>query len=184
MAKIKDEFHKYLEDLDKNIKNEEDLLYVKNRTASFMNSVLDYVDYILKYKEDKILAIENIQTELEKKMNGLQKDIEEIQQDIYIGDMEDLEFEDIEELQQFKNYDKSHEEEYDTEIVCPYCENEILVDLSQELNEVQCPECNNIIELEWTGNVEETPEINNSCNHGKCSQCPGCRTLEEDDDDM
>ena len=80
MAEIKEEYHKFLEDLEKNMKNKEDLQYVKGRTNLFMNSVLDYVDYILKYKEDKINAIEKIQKQLEKKMNGLEEDIAEIQE--------------------------------------------------------------------------------------------------------
>ena len=179
MAEIKKEFKNFLDDLDKNVKNKEDLDYVKNRTALFMNSVLDYVDYIVKYKENKITEIEKIQSELERKMNGIEHDIAEIQQDIYFDDFEDMSPEEIEEMNEM--YD---DEEYDTQIVCPYCENEFLVDLSQELNEIQCPECNNIIELDWTGNVEEEPQSNHNCGAGHCSQCPGCGSNKKEDDDM
>ena len=183
MSEIKKEYHDFINDLDKNVKNKEDLEYVKNRTAVFMNAVLDYVDYILKYKEDKINAIEKIQSQLEKKMNGIREDIAEIQQDIYIENMEDLTEEQIAELQEMNSYREPHDEDYDTEIVCPYCESEFYVDLSQEVNEVQCPECNNIIELDWTGNIEES-ESNKGCGAGHCSQCPGCANLDNEDDDM
>ena len=184
MAEMKEEFHKFLDDLDKNVKYQDDLIYVKARTTVFMNAVLDYVDYILKYKENQINAIEQIQSQLEKKMNGIQEDIAEIQQDIYIEDMDDLTEEQIAELQEMNSFKEPHDEDYDTEIVCPYCESEFLVDLSQELNEVQCPECNNIIELDWTGNEEEEPKNNSGCGAGHCSQCPGCTPIENEEDDM
>ena len=181
MAGIKEEFHSFLDDLDKNIKNKEDLIYVRGRTTSFMNAVLDYVDYILKYKEDKINAMEKIQSELAKKMNSIEEDIAEIQQDMYIEDMDELSLDELEQMQQLSNYNEQEDSEYDTEIVCPYCESEFLVDLSQELTEVQCPECKNIIELDWTGNLEDD---NNQqpCNGGHCSQCKGCIEKEDDDD--
>ena len=169
MADIKNEYKKYLDDLEKNIKNKEDLDYLKNRSSVFVKSVLEYVDYILKYKENKIQEIEKIQAELEKKMNGLEKNIEEIKQDVYDEDIENEEIVD---------------EEFDTEIICPYCESEILVDLSQEISEIQCPECNNIIELDWTGDIdneEEQKENLGHCGGGCCSNCNRCKNEEEDD---
>ena len=65
---------------------------------------------------------------------------------------------------------ENNEEEYDFEIVCPYCENEFLIDLTK--NKIECLKCKNIIELEWTGNMEED-ETSSGCS-GRCSRCKGC----------
>ena len=65
--------------------------------------------------------------------------------------------------------------EYDFEIVCPYCENEFVIDEDDNLEEVQCPECKNTIELDWSFDDE------NMCSGGNCPRCKGCSSGEEDD---
>ena len=72
------------------------------------------------------------------------------------------------------------EEGFDFEIVCPYCESEFIIDVDENKTEVECPECNNIIELDWTGNVDDEPE-HDGCN-GSCHGCHGCEDNDEDDD--
>lgn len=68
------------------------------------------------------------------------------------------------------------DEGFDFEIVCPYCENEFVIDPDEQKNEVQCPECKNIIELDWSGDLEEDDE---GCS-GHCHGCHGCEDSEED----
>ena len=41
-----------------------------------------------------------------------------------------------------------YEDSLDSEIVCPYCNNEFLADIDDEETEIECPECHNIIELD------------------------------------
>ena len=86
MAEIRKEFTNFLDDLDKNIKNQEDLKYIKERSAVFMNVILDHIDFILQLKEDKISEIEEKQNIIQNKLNGIEKDIAEIQQEMYIDD--------------------------------------------------------------------------------------------------
>ena len=71
------------------------------------------------------------------------------------------------------------EDGFDFEIVCPYCENEFIIDVDENKTEVKCPECQNIIELDWSGDVEDDGE-QGTCHGGSCQGCSGC----SDDDDM
>ena len=85
---------------------------------------------------------------------------------------------------EFKKYledIENNQNEYDFEIVCPYCENEFLIDLNQNQNKIECPKCNNFIELDWTGDLEEQQE-DLGCT-GRCSGCSGCQSLNIDEDD-
>ena len=171
MSELKKEFKYFMNDLEKNIKNKEDLEYVKGRTTEFMNVVLDQMEHILTYKEDKLSQIEKIQKDLSTKINNIQREIEDIEQDIYLDDSDEYEVDD--------------EEDYDFEIVCPYCDNEFLIDLNQENSEIECPNCNNVIELDWTGNLEDSQEETNfGCNKGHCSGCHGCGSMNDEEDDM
>lgn len=70
-----------------------------------------------------------------------------------------------------------YEEEGDFEIVCPYCNNEFLIDYDELKNEVICPECNNAIELDWN------EEHECSCCHEDCNEECDCEDYEEDEED-
>ena len=72
------------------------------------------------------------------------------------------------------------EEGFDFEIVCPYCEHEFVIDTSEDKTEIKCPECKNIIELDWSGNLDDEDD---GCS-GNCCGCSGCGddTSDEDDD--
>lgn len=49
MSKFKNEFKSFMEDMEKNIKNKEDLEYVKGRTSEFLNVILDQMEGIVNY---------------------------------------------------------------------------------------------------------------------------------------
>lgn len=72
------------------------------------------------------------------------------------------------------------EEGFDFEIVCPYCENEFVIEANEDKKEIECPECKNVIELDWSGDFEED---GNSCS-GHCHGCSECEQDNEEDDDM
>lgn len=156
MGSIKNEYKSFLDDIEKNIKNKEDLEYIKKRLSSFVDVIVEKVDDIANYRKEEIEQLEERQNEIEEKMSKMQGIIDNIEKDIYA------------------------EEGFDFEIVCPYCENEFLIDVDENKTEVECPECNNVIELDWTGNVDEEPD-NDGCN-GNCHGCHGCG--EDEDDDM
>ena len=145
MGTIKTEYKSFLDDIEKNIKDKEDLEYIKKRFASFLDVMLDQIDYIMDYKKEEIDQLEKTQRQIEDKMSKMQQVIDNIEKDIY-------------------------DEGFDFEITCPYCNYE---------TEVECPECKNMIELDWSGDVDDEPDADN-CN-GDCHGCSGC---DDEDDDM
>lgn len=156
MALLKNEYKSFLDDIEKNIKNKEDLEYIKERFASFMDVVLNQMDYIMDYKEEKISELEKTQKQLDERMAKMQQIIDHIEKDIYA------------------------EDGFDFEIVCPYCNYEFIVDLDENKTEIECPECKNMIELDWTGNIDDEQS---GCG-GSCHGCHGCGEEDEEDDDM
>ena len=163
MGTLKNEYKSFLDDIEKNIKDKEDLEYIKRRFASFVDVVLDQMDYIMDYKEEEMAKLEETQTELKNRMEQMQQVINNIEKDIY------------------------SEDGFDFEIVCPYCNYEFIIDVDENKTEIECPECQNIIELDWSGDVDEEtqqeetePNDQNTC-QGDCHGCHGCN---DEDDDM
>lgn len=156
MGKLKNEYKSFLDDIEKNVKDPKDLEYIKTRFASFLDVILDQMDYIMDYKKEQIEKLENTQKELDEKMSKMQQVIDNIEKDIY------------------------SDEGFDFEIICPYCNYEFFIDMDENKTEVTCPECQNTIELDWSGDLD--PEENN---HDKCQgSCHGCHGCDEEDDDM
>ncbi len=161
MRKLKNGYKSFLDDIEKNIKNEEDLAYIKERFASFLDVVLEEMDYILDFKQEEMERIEDTQNEISEKIGQMQQVIDNIEKDIYA------------------------EDGFDFEIVCPYCNNEFIIDVDENKTEIECPECQNVIELDWSGDVEgEEPQ---GCS-GSCHGCHGCEEEnseeKEEEDDM
>lgn len=152
MGTLKNEYKSFLDDIEKNIKDKEDLEYIKGRFASFLDVVLDQMDYIMDYKEEEMAKLEDTQNKLSSKISQMQQVIDNIEKDIYT------------------------EDGFDFEIVCPYCNYEFIIDVDENKTEIQCPECQNIIELDWSGDVEG--EEDKGCSGG----CHGCHGCDEDDD--
>ena len=164
MAKqIKEEYKIFMKDVEKNFKNKEDLEYLKKRISKLMDTVLhelDNIEFKLSEREDKIQNIIEKQDKLEIKVDKIQQILDNIENDIYA------------------------EDGFDFEIVCPYCNNDFVIDMDENNTEVRCPECHNVIELDWSGDPQDAEwnvDSDFGCNGG-CSQCPGCNDIEIDDD--
>ena len=171
MGILKNEYKSFLDDIEKNIKNKEDLDYVKKRFASFLDIVLEQMDFIMNYKEEEMEKLEATQNKLNSQVNQMQQVLDNIERDIY------------------------SEDGFDFEIVCPYCNYEFIIDVDENKTEIECPECQNIIELDWTGDVDDDENQNEKgkqknaggCSGGSCSACHGCDDEEDEvetDDDM
>ena len=156
MSLLKNEYKSFLDDIEKNIKDKDDLEYVKQRFSAFMDVVLNQMDSIMNYKDEKINELEKMQNELDARMAKMQQVIDHIEKDIY------------------------DEDGFDFEIVCPYCNYEFVIDLDENKSEIECPECKNMIELDWTGNIDDEQS---GCG-GSCHGCHGCGEEDEEDDDM
>ena len=154
MTLLKSEYKSFLDDIEKNIKNKQDLEYIKGRFAVFVDAVIEQMENIMNYKEEKLNQLEDKQKEIDKKMEKMQQIINHIEEDIYA------------------------EDGFDFEIVCPYCNYEFIIDLDENRTEIECPECKNIIELDWSGNVDN--EGQTGCS-GHCGGCSGCSSDEDED---
>ena len=148
MAKLKKEFKSFLEDIESNLKNQEDLQYVKTRFEKFVDSIMDEIDMVVADQEDRMNELEENQKQMESKMSKMQEILDNIEKDIY------------------------SEDGFDFEIICPYCDNQFIIDMDEDKTEVECPECNNIIELDWSGEPEDDTA---NCSSG-CAGCHGCGT--------
>ena len=156
MSLLKNEYKSFLDDIEKNIKDKDDLEYIKQRFSAFMDVVLNQMDSIMNYKDEKINELEKMQNELDARMAKMQQVIDHIEKDIY------------------------DEDGFDFEIVCPYCNYEFVIDLDENKSEIECPECKNMIKLDWTGNIDDEQS---GCG-GSCHGCHGCGEEDEEDDDM
>ncbi len=155
MSNLKNEYKSFLDDIEKNIKNPEDLRYIKERFAKFMDAVIEKIDAILDSKNEQLEHLLKMQNSLETRMDKMQSILDNIEKDIY------------------------SDEGFDFEIICPYCNAQFVVDIDENKTEVECPECKNMIELDWTG---DTDDDENSCS-GHCSGCSGCDDEQEDEED-
>ena len=61
MAKLREEYKKFLEDIEKNLKNKEDLEYVKVRFSMFVDKVIDEMDMLIDYKTQTMKDLEEKQ---------------------------------------------------------------------------------------------------------------------------
>lgn len=158
MAILKNEYKSFLDDIEKNVKNKEDLAYIKSRFTVFLDVVLEQMDHIMEYKNEEIEKLEDAQKQMGEKIEKMQQVIDNIEKDIYT------------------------EEGFDFEIICPYCNYEFIIDVNENKTEIECPECNNTIELDWTGDLEENNQ--DECS-GHCCGCSGCSDEEDyEDEDM
>ena len=186
MGKLKNEYKSFLDDIEKNIKNKDDLTYIKKRFSDFVDVILEEVensaeykneriekiekaqemDYISSYKTEQIEAWEKSQKEVQEKLAKMQTVLDNIEKDIY------------------------SEDGFDFEIICPYCNYEFFVDIDENKTEIECPECKNTIELDWSGDIEDEPKENKTKNsnfQGGCPGCHGCGSFnikKDEDDDM
>ena len=145
---LKKEIYAYLKDINENIKDKEDLLYVQERSSKFVDVIANEIEKILDYKEDKLNAIIKKQELEEAKIQELREKIDMVYEDIY------------------------EEGNDDFQITCPYCNHEFDAEIDEDFNEIRCPDCGNFIELDWNGNPDED-EPNDNCS-GNCSGCGGC----------
>ena len=142
MSDMNGRYKQIIEDLEKNIKAPEQLDFVKEKFSELSMLFVDMLDRVTRLTDNKIQEIETKQQEIINKIDSVQSIVDEIESDIYEGEDENYEF----------------------EIVCPYCNYEFTADIEDEnKEEIQCPECNNTIELDW--NLEEEFGCSGSCSH-------------------
>lgn len=156
MADIKKKYNEVIKNLEENIENQKDLEFAKKQVNMLANAFLDEMDRLSQMANTKMNALEKKQKQIEEKMEYLEKTLNGIEKDIY--DVDD---------------------NYDLEIVCPYCDYVFVLDEdSTQKSEIECPECNNIIEIDW-----DAESLEGGCS-GHCSSCSEQCGEDEEDDDM
>lgn len=157
MADLKKRFKAILEDLEKNIKNKEDLDYIKSQVYNISLIFLDEIDKIAEINLERMNIMLEREKELGKKIAKMEKMMTNIEKEIFISP------------------------ECDFEIICPYCNAEFVEDLTNGIeDEVKCPECGNTIELDWH---EEgcAHHCGGECS-GECENCEEDDELEYEDE--
>ena len=144
MADLNKMYRDLIEDLDRNIKDEKELKNIKGK-------MFDLMTYFME-SNNSIIEIKDKQEKLEKYIKKMQRRIEKIEEDIYIEEDDD----------EFCG-DRMHDNDYEFEIRCPYCNEDFIIsEESKDSSEIECPNCHNIIELDWNDSVE--------CD-GHCNKC-------------
>ena len=110
---------------------------------------IDEINKIMDLSERRVNQVYENQKILEQKMAEIERGMNTIEKELFV------------------------EDEYDFEIVCPYCNHEFLTDINSDKKEVECPECHNVIELDWNSEEHE-------CS-GHCGSCGGCGTDEDEE---
>lgn len=161
MSDLKRKLNTILSDLDKNIKDKEELEYVKSQIYNISIIFLDEIDKLTELNQEKI----NVMLEREKSLNDrieeVEKAVKNIEEEMYIS------------------------EDCDFSIQCPYCNTEFVEDFTDGFkHEVRCPECDNMIQLEWSQDDECGCEHN--CGEKCCDACDAelVEEREDNEDDM
>lgn len=100
--------------------------------GKLLNAIIDVLDDMSLAIED----VEEIQDEMGEQVDGIDEDLAELEKIIYEED-DEFEFEEIE---------------------CPYCGEDIEVDLDmvdEDAETIECPHCHEKIELEWDCECED-----------------------------
>lgn len=158
MSDLNKKYQEVLDELEKNIKDKNALNSVKGKLSEL---VIFFTDMI-----NKSVDMEKNLEKTEQNIKILKKRIDNIEQDIYIDPEGELE-----NLHEF-GIDQMHDNDYEFEITCPYCDYEFITDDSHKnQHSIKCPKCNKIIELDWG--------VDESC-QGDCHSC-GSHCYFEDD---
>ena len=139
MAELNVKFKQILNDIEENIKNKEDLEYIKTQIFKLYNLFFDEMDRIEEMAATRMQTIAGTQSALQQKVEKLENKLNSMEKELFIDD-----------------------EESDFSITCPYCNCEFIVDYDELKEEIECPECSNIIELDW-GNDNEPQGCTGNC---------------------
>ena len=143
---INDEYEQIISDIEKNISNEKEFQFVKDKITKLTILFMNTIDNIIEGSQEKINNIEEKQISIQKQINIIQNKVDDLEKDFY------------------------EDEDYEFDVICPYCNHQFTTDIDLEENsEIKCPECKNIIELDW--NEWEDKERNFNCSCNNCTNC-------------
>jgi chaperonin cofactor prefoldin len=160
MSDLQNKLDKVISDIEKRLTNKEDFEYVKTQIYNIYTIFLDEFDKLEAKCNEKMEDIAVRCKVLDDRMSEIEESIQKIESDIYIKE----------------------NEEFDFDVICPYCDAEFSVDFSEgPKDSIVCPECENTIELDW--NDEHDHEGCSGHCHDCGDDCCGHDHDEEDEDD-
>ena len=172
MSEFDEKYNKIIEDISKNIKDEKELQFVKEKMNELSAIFINMFNQVNNSSEKRITDLEKNQKGLEEKINKVEKFIEDMKKDIY--DEYDEEDEMIKKQNDGSMIVNGLTELEDLEDLIP-----VTFDKEDYETLNGFPECHNIIELDW--NLDDCESGCSSC-HG-CSSCGSHGIIDEEDDD-
>lgn len=152
MSEVNKKYQDILEDLKKHFKDEKELEYVNKKIAEISSIFLDMMDKMSEEFDERLHQLEEEQVFVSSKLKKIEKIVDDIENDIY-------------------------DEEFNFDIICPYCNSEFKACVEGESQkQVECPECNNVIELDWNNNCDDDC----GCEDCHCEDCD-CEDCEDYD---
>ncbi len=151
MSQLQDNFNAIIAKIEERITDADELNFIKERIAEISMLYIDELNKIMDLSERRVNKVFENQKILEKKLEVLENSMSNMKEELFV------------------------EDDYDFEIICPYCNHEFVSDIDSKKKEVKCPECGNTIELDWNEEAEH------EC-AGHCGSCGGCGHDEECDD--
>ena len=140
MSELNNHYQQIIKDLKENISNENEKNFVLNKFQELSMMFMDVIDKLTNLTESRMREIDNQQLEIAKRIQEIEGKVQNIENDVYVNE---------------------EPEEYEFEIVCPYCNHEFVADIKYGLNnDIECPECHNIIELECNDDENEIDKQN------------------------
>lgn len=147
MSVLQDKFNAIVKKIENRIEDEELLSFIKQQIADISILFIDQLDKVVDLSQRRLDELIEHEKDLTKKVTQLEQTMKAMEKEFYV------------------------DENFDFEIVCPYCNYEFVSDFSQNLKEqVECPECHNIIELDWNNHEEHDCSGHCSCCDSECGQ--------------
>lgn len=154
MSRLQEEFNAIIARIEERITDEEELGFIKQQMIDISMLYINELNKVIDISERRVNQVVENQRILEKKQNEIETTLSNMEKEFFVAD-----------------------DEYDFEIVCPYCNYEFVSDIASDIKEVECPECHNMIELDWN---EDEGGCDGHC--GGCHECGG--EIEEDSEDI
>lgn len=153
MAELTKKFQKIVKEIEDKIIDKEELEFINKKMVEVAMLHMEIIDEMTNIISERLEGIESVQNLIDEKVRNIQNSISGIESDMY-------------------------EDNFDFEIICPYCNNEFIADI-EEKSSIKCPECQNIIELDWNENDEH--ECSGSCSgcYSHCNESYSDNELEE-----
>ena len=112
MSDLNNKYKNIINEIEEKIKNPEELEFVKGKFTELSVFFIDIIDKLTSMTDARLSEIEENQREIDNRILKVQNIVNNIEDDIY-----------------------SDDENYEFEIICPYCNYQFIADVDSEINE-------------------------------------------------